>query len=254
LLQRRDLLLADRNFPDLATFAAVLARGADFLFHLPARRYGQYRPWSTPSGRAQEWYLYLPLPKALQGAYPHLPACLPVRVLEYQRPGFRVSWLITSLLDTTLHDYDQLVTLYHQRWRQETCHREWKHSLQLSDLRSHSACGLLKEVLVQLTLNNVLRWVQAQAAPPGLSPADLQFLETKRLVLASVPVMTAAPVGLLPQLYRELLELVGQQRIRVRPGRSYPRRWDTRARHKGHGCMATPARLPAHTSQTGIPI
>jgi hypothetical protein len=30
--------------------------------------------------------------------------------------------------------------------------------------------------------------VQAQAAPPGLRPVDLPFLETKRLVLASVGV------------------------------------------------------------------
>ena len=138
MLGPKDLLLADRNFPDLATFAAVLARGADFLFHLPARRYCQYRRLPTASGRAQEWYVYLPLPAALRRQYPQLPVRLQVRVLEYQRPGFRVSWLITSLLDTRLYRYGELVALYHQRWRQETCHREWKHTLQLSNLRSHT--------------------------------------------------------------------------------------------------------------------
>jgi len=113
----------------------------------------------------------------------------------------------------------------------------------LNDLRSHSASGLLKEVLVQLALNNVLRWIQAQAQPPDKRPVDLKFLETRRLVLACVAVMTIAPMGLLPQLYRELLERVGRERIRIRSNRSYPRRTDEHPRNKGHGKFATPAHL-----------
>jgi len=242
-----DLLLADRNFPGVPIFAAVLARGANFLFHLPSKRYDKYKRLPTHSKRTQEWYLELPLPLKLRKQYRQLPKCLKVRVLEYQRPGFRVSWLITSLLDTEIYPYEELVDLYHQRWQHETCHREWKHTLQLSNLRSQAAGGLLKEVLVQLTINNVLRWIQAQAQPPNSRPVDLQFLQTKRLVLASVAVMTVAHVGLLPQLYRELLVQVGRCRIHVRPNRSYPRRWDRRLRNQGHGKLAMPARLTEQT-------
>ena len=86
--------------------------------------------------------------------------CQEVRILQYQRPGFRTSWLITSLLDPAELPYEELVGLYHQRWRQETFHREWKHTLQLANLRSHSPSGICKEVFVQLTLNNAVR------APP----------------------------------------------------------------------------------------
>jgi len=135
--------------------------------------------------------------------------------------------------------------LYHERWRQETCHREWKHSLELSNLRSHSAAGLLKEVLVQLTTNNVVRWIMAEAAPPPLCPVHLKFLESKRLILASVGAMTAAAVCLLPELYRQLLREIGRQRIVIRPGRSYERKWDARGRPKGHGKIAAPAKLPS---------
>jgi hypothetical protein len=253
LLRPADLLLADRNFPDLATLAAVLARQADFLFRLPARRFA-YSQLPAPSRHKQEWYVYLPLTKALRRRYPGLPANLQVRVLEYQRPGFRVSWLITSLLDTQAYPYQELVALYHQRWRQETCHREWKHTLGLSALHSHRPGGLLKEVLVQLTLSNVLRSLQAEAAPPGLAPVDLKFRETKRLVLAHVGVMTSAPAPQLPQLYRQLLAQIGRQRILVRPGRSFPRRWDTRSRNKGHGQKVMPARLPTGPSENEQPI
>jgi hypothetical protein len=240
-----DLLLCDRNFPDKETFAGVLARGADFLFHLPSNRFLKQHRQPLPAGRRDEWCIRIPLPAALCQQYPTVGQELTVRILQYQIPGFRPSWLVTSLRDAQQFRYDELVGLYHERWRQETFHREWKHSLELSNLRSHKAAGLLKEVLVQLTINNVVRWIMAEAAQPTLRPVDLKFLEAKRLILASLPPMAAAPTALLPALYRALVQQIARQRIRVRPGRSYPRKWDARSRPKGHGKTAKPARLPA---------
>jgi len=249
-----DLVLLDRNFADKATFAGVRAGGADCLCHMPSNRFLKLPRTPTPSGRTEEWYVQLQLPAELCRQYPQVGPELRVRILEYQVPGFRTSWLITTLLDTTEFSYEELVGLYHERWRQETFHREWKHTLQLSNLRSHTAQGLLKEVLVQLTLNNLIRWIMAQAAPPTVSPVGLKFLEAKRLILAAVPAMTAAPVGLLPDLYRQLLDAIARQRILVRPGRSYPRRWDARGRPKGHGKVAAPAKLPQPQENPRAPI
>jgi len=249
-----DLLLADRNFPDLETFAGVLDRSADFLFHLPANRFLQRHRTPTPSSRADEWYVDLELPEPLQQRYPKLGPTLRLRILQYQLPGFRPSWLITSLLDTAEFSYEELVPLYHRRWAQETFHREWKYTLQVSNLRSHTASGLLKEVLVQLTLNNVIRWIMAEAAPPPTHPVELKFLEAKRLILAQVPAMLAAPAFLLGELYRQMLAEIARERILVRPGRSYPRRWDAQSRPKGHGKTAPPARLPATQETTHAPI
>jgi len=240
-----DLLMADRNFPDLATFAAILRQGADFLFHLPSTRFLKKARIPTPSGRSDEWHVELALPKELRHKHPELGPTLRLRILQYQRPGFRTSWLITSLLDTEKFPYEELVELYHQRWRQETFHREWKYSLQLSNLRSETAAGLLKEVLVQLAVNNAVRWMMAEACGPDDRPVDLKFLDAKRVILACVPAMTAAPAWALMGLYQQLLRTIAGQRILVRPGRTYPRRWDDRARPKGHGRIAPPARTPA---------
>jgi hypothetical protein len=246
--------LADRNFPDLATFAGVLDRGADFLFHLPSNRFLQRTRTPASSGRREEWYVFLPLPADLRQRYPTLGEALQVRILQYQVPGFRPSWLVTSLLDTREFPYEELAELYHQRWRQETFHREWKHTLELSNLRSHRASGLLKEVLVQLTLNNVIRWMMAEAGPPPLCPVKLKFLEAKRLILGSLPVMAVAPARCLGRLYRQLLEEIARRPIVVRPGRSYPRKWDTRGRPKGHGKIAPPAKLPSLKENLHAPI
>jgi hypothetical protein len=255
-LRAGDLLLGDRNFADKATFAAVLAQGADFLVRLPCNRFlgKTWKRLPTPSGRKDQWYIQVPLPPELQRQYPGLGDKLTLRILQYQLPGFRPSWLVTSLLDTPAFPYEELVELYHQRWCQETFHREWKHTLELSNLRSHTAAGLLKEVLVQLTLNNLIRYVMAEAAPPGVCPVKLKFLAAKRLVLNAFPAMTAAPVAFLPALYRQLLRDVARQRILVRPGRSYPRRWDARGRPKGHGKFAAAAKLPALKENTFAPI
>ncbi len=245
VLRPGDLAMCDRNFPDIETFAQIRHKQADFLFHLPSNRFLGHQRIPTPSGRPQEWYVNLPLPQDLRRRYPRLGPILPARILQYQWPGYETSWLITSLVDTREYPYTELVALYHHRWRQETFHREWKYTLHLSNLRCHTASGLLKEVLVQLTMNNVVRWMMAEAAGPNDRPVDLKFLEAKRLIVAQVPAMTTAPACMLPWLYQQLLDAVADQRILVRPGRNYPRRWDGQPRPKGHGKVARPARSTA---------
>ena len=114
----------------------------------------------------------------------------------------------------------------------------------MSNLRSTTVRGIFKEVYVQLTLNNVLRWLMSEAAHlSGCRPVDLKFLECKRLLMSYVCVMSTAPVELLPAIYRALIQNLSKQKIRVRPGRSYPREYDDKVRYKGKGRYALPARV-----------
>jgi len=225
--------------------ASVSCRGADFLCRLQSNRFHKVARRGTPSGRRDEWYAVLRVPAAVRKHLPEAPAALRVRILQYQVPGFRPSRLITSLLDVAAHPYEQVVPLYHERWRQETQHREWKYTLHISNLRSKTPAGILKEVLVQLTLNNLIRHVMAEAGATEHRPVDLKFLEAKRLILAALPAMAAAPTERLASLYRYLLRDIAGEVIFVRPGRSYPRRFDHRPRNKGHGKAAQPARAAA---------
>lgn len=243
-LRPQDLLLADCNFGNFEMMTHVHCRGAEFLYRLQSNRYHKLARIPTSSGNSQEWYATLTIPAALRQQWPQAPAVLTVRILRYQVPGFRHSRLITSLLDVEEYPYEDLVALYHQRWRQETQQREWKYTLQIANLRSHKPDGILKEVLVQLTLNNVIRWMMAQAAGAEHRPVDLKFLEAKRLILAAIPAMVTARTEQLPLLYRNLLAEIAAEVILVRPGRSYPRLFDQQPRNKGHGKVAQPARLP----------
>jgi hypothetical protein len=244
-----DLLLCDKNFPDYRTLALLTRRGADYLFRLQWKRFDHYRRSPTGSGSSLEWYIRLTLPQRIRRKHPHLPESIPARVLRYQIPGFRPSLLITSLLETQTYDYASLVSLYHERWRQETMHREWKYSLSMSEFRSHSIRGIFKEVYVQLTLNNVLRWLMSESCQ-GTSwrPVDLKYLECKRLLLSYSNIMAHALVQQLPSIYKHLVAEIGLQKIYLRPGRRYPRRNDNKMRCKGHDYYVPPARiLPQET-------
>jgi len=243
-LGQGDLLMCDRNFPDFHTLSLILYRKADYLFHLPSNRFHKLARIKTPSGRDDEWYVVLRLPKQLQEQFPCFPAEFTARVIHYQLKGFRPSLLITSLLDTNTYSYEEIVNLYHERWRQETMHREWKYSLSMSNLRSTTVRGIFKEVYVQLTINNVLRWLMSEAAQSSdYRPVDLKFLECKRLVMSYVGVMSTAPLELLPHIYRALMRKLSEQKILVRPGRSYLRENDNKVRYQGKGKYRLPARV-----------
>ena len=239
-----DLLLCDRNFPDYHTLALLTARGAEYLFRLQKKRFHNLPKRTILRGDNSQWYIKLLLPKKLAQQFPELPREFTARVIHYQLKGFRPSLLISSLLDTELYSYDELVKLYHERWRQETMHREWKYSLSLANLRSVTVRGIFKEIYTQLTINNVVRWLMSEAAETAkCRPVDLQFLECRRLIMSYANAMSTTRTEILPPIYRLLIKDISKRKILVRPDRSYPRKNDNRPRNKGNGYYVPPAKL-----------
>jgi hypothetical protein len=239
-----DLLLCDKNFPDYHSLALIMSRGVDYLFRLQEGRFTNFLKSKTPSARSDEWYITLTLPKKLQSSYPLFPQSFTARVIRYQIKGFRPSLLITSLLDTDRYDYLELVGLYHERWRQETMHREWKYSLSMGQFRSMHVRGIFKEMYVQLIINNVMRWVMSEACEDSpYRPVDLRYLDCKRLILSYYHAMFSAPLEQLHYIYKTMLNEIFEQRILIREGRSYPRKNDHKARSKGNGKFVLPAKI-----------
>lgn len=223
LLGPRDLLLADKNFVSTETFALLVSRKVPFLFRLSSEQFTRPSRRRTPSRKKDEGYITLQVPKKILLKHPALPSTFTLRVLDYRFPGGENGRLVTSLLDTRIYPHHQVVSLYHERWMQETVYREWKQNLNLSNLRSHSRTGLYKEVFVQLTLNNAIRWLMAKAAGENQRPVELQFLNTKRLILQTLPILPLAPIEKAAQIYRGLLDEISKLVILKRPGRRYPR-------------------------------
>ena len=172
-----------------------------------------------------------------------LPKELTCRLIRYQLKGFRPSWLITSLMDSAQFSRRELVDLYHRRWTIETIYREWKHGLDIQNLRSTTVRGILKEMHAHLLLSNLVRWVMTEATEGTTdTPVDLSFLMCLREVKNAVLQIIGRSACHAAQVYEDLVARARRHKIRKRPGRSYPRDGD-KIKDKGRGQRRLPARL-----------
>jgi hypothetical protein len=210
LLRPDHLFLADRNFSCFEVMARVRGRASQFLMRLQEGRFtgsGYERKMLSQKLGGNQWLTTLRPTKELREKFSEMPEEIVVRIIQYQIPGFRPSYLITSLLDAEEYRWEDLVMLYHERWRQGTQHADWKHTLTLANLRSKTEGQIRKEVYVQLTLNNAVRWVMAEAATtavPKEPPCSIEPPSQKSVVpenngaQPSIPPQTQEPPSIQP--------------------------------------------------------
>lgn len=178
--------------------------------------------------------------------HPGLPEELTARLIRYQMPGFRPSYLLTSLTNPRTFTREGLVHLYHRRWRIETIYREWKHTLNIQNLRSQTPLGILKEIHAHLMMSNLVRWIMAQTSAETTTPVELSFTTAVSHIKTAVATMAGLSPYRLVRFYRQLLADIGGATIRQRPGRSYPRLRDGTIKNMGKGKYKLPARLRPH--------
>jgi hypothetical protein len=147
-------------------------------------------------------------------------------------------------MNNRLCSREELIDLYHRRWSIETIYREWKHSLDVQNLRSKTPRGILKEVYTHLMLSNLIRYTMTQAVEgTDLAPVDLSFLAAltlERKAIARIGRISCAEYDILSGRF---LAEMRAAKIRKRPGRSYPRPQDGKIKNKGHGKYQQPARI-----------
>ncbi len=76
-----------------------------------------------------------------------------------------------------------------------------------------------------------------------LHPIDLSYLAALTHIKNALLQMLRVDPRWVSAIYQQLLADVRRERIRKRPGRSYPRRSD-QPRNRGNGHVQQPARLP----------
>lgn len=224
---------------------SISQRKAHFLLRIPASVARLPRRVITLG--PEDWLVEFRPSAASRYKHPELPELLTYRLIRYQIPGFRPSWLLTSLLDPCAFPAIELVELYHVRWRIETIYNEWKHTLDIQNLRSHSPVGIRKEIHAHLLLSNLVRWVMTDAAQgTPLTPVAFSFRTALNLIHNACLKMLRAQPSQRVQIYQDLLQEIRRAPIRVRPGRSYPRPGD-QTKNKGHGKRTLSARLNSLT-------
>ena len=117
--------------------------------------------------------------------YEALPATLLVRELRVTVtvPGCRVSeiTLVTTLLDAKRYPKEALARLYERRWRAEVNLRHLKETLGMDVLRCETYKGVLKELMVFVTVYNLVCRVMAEAARrQKVKPERVSFADAVR--------------------------------------------------------------------------
>lgn len=238
------LLLLDAGFFSfIALYRMTEKQGLEFLMRVPKSLKYKVVKELGPN----EWIVELRPSTSVKRDWPELPEKLPLlRLIRYQIPGYRPSYLLTSILDPTIALSEELVALYHRRWQIETVYYELKCVLNIQNLRSESKVGIEKEFYTQLIMNNLVRWIMTEAAQEqGCYPVDLSFEEAVRAVKAALPHIAVATPLEIARIYRKVVNRIKAAKIRKRPGRYYPRPGDGKPKNKGGGKYVQSARLAA---------
>jgi hypothetical protein len=193
LLGIGDLLVGDRGFCSYVHLALLSVRGVMGLFRMHQMQIVNFRPhrkyrrrWRKQKQRRRgkrsrlphsrfvrrlsrwdqivEWFKPRIRPKWMsREQFASLPDSLLVRELRYVLPQrgqrtLRVT-IVTTLLDPARYPKDAIAELYGVRWRVETHFRQLKTTLKMRKVKSKTAQGVLKELIVYAMVYNSPRRV-----------------------------------------------------------------------------------------------
>jgi hypothetical protein len=228
------LLLGDRLYYAFGFLAGVVKRQGHFLIRAKTGKRDMKFRRRGKLGNG-DWLAVLRVPDhlrkkrtgpVLEFSCP-LPEFLTVRVVRYQRRGFRASYLVTTLLDPEVYPAEELVLLYHGRWEVELCYAEVKTRFikERVVFRCQRYERVLQEAYGLLIAYNCVRTLMARAAlKAGVEPRQLSFTDCLVRIREAVIVMGLSPGVRLLKMYRELIEEMA--RCVLPPRRServYPR-------------------------------
>jgi len=219
LLGVGDLLVGDRGFCSFAHLALLFSRGIHGLFRMhqkqivdfrPHRRHRRkYRKGDRTKGKRQprsqfiqrlgkwdqivQWFKPQAKPKWMSDEqFATLPESLRVRETRFvlasrgQRTG--VVTIATTLLDPRLYPKEKIAELYGVRWQVETHFAELKTTLRMRKVKSKTAQGVLKELMVYALVYNLVHLIMLRAAQrQGVQPRRISFIDTVRWLLSAAP-------------------------------------------------------------------
>lgn len=217
ILERGDVVIADRGFCSFAHLARLRQRGVFALFRLHQKQIVDFRPhrrhatatmsadeakglprsrWLKRLGRHDQLVEYIKpeqKPDWMSDAeYDALPAALHVRELRFRVriPGRRVRavTLVTTLLNPNKYSAKALAKLYQLRWQIEVDLRHLKQTLGMDVLHCQTVPSVIKEMLVFVTVYNLVRRVMVEAArKQNVEPRRISFVDALRWLRTARP-------------------------------------------------------------------
>jgi hypothetical protein len=164
--------------------------------------------------------------RSAQQKDPSLPKTWRVRLIRYQRKGFKPQVLLTSLVDPKTYPAAEIVALYHERWDIEIGYDEVKTKmLESVPLRSKNVDRVRQEIWGLLIAYNLVRLEIARVADDaGVSPLRISFVAVFRMICDEWLWCAIASPGAIPKHLRNLRDNVSLFVLPPRRSeRSYPR-------------------------------
>jgi hypothetical protein len=219
LLGVGDLLVGDRGFCSFVHLAMLSLRQVHGLFRIHQKQIVDFRPHrrhrhkypkgqkvkGKPMPRSKfikrlgkwdqvvEWFKPQIKPKWMsQEQYATLSASLLVRELRFVIPrrGQRTLCvtLVTTLLDPLLYPGEKIAQLYGVRWRVETHFAQLKTTLKMRKVKSQTAQGVLKELIIYALVYNLVHLVMLRAAQrQKVTPDRVSFIDALRWLISAEP-------------------------------------------------------------------
>jgi hypothetical protein len=231
LLQRGDVVLADRGFCGYAEFFFLRQRGVDCVMRAqPHRTVGRVPLKSLgPGDMLVLWLKSKPGPRWPDKAgWKALPEAIRLREIAFRVgvKGFRVQAItvVTTLLDPFAFPAGAFADLYRRRWQAELFLRDIKTTMGMDLLRCQSPAMVHKELTMHLIAYNLVRLTMLQAAGGHATPPErVSFKGTLSTVRTWTPIFRSAPLRHRRALWEFLLRCLAADPVPLRPNRLEPR-------------------------------
>jgi Transposase DDE domain len=180
-MQAGDVLVGDRAFGSFAHLALCRRRGLHAVF-----RAHQRRRYTTAPDRLVRYAKPARRPTWMTAEeYNALPGEIEVREIRVRArtPSRRLRTLVlvTTLLDRRRYPARAIARVYEQRWRVETNLAHLKTTMGMDVLKSRTAEGVRKEILIfGLAYNLVRRVMRAAADRQGVAVDRVSFIDALR--------------------------------------------------------------------------
>jgi hypothetical protein len=227
-----DVLLADRGFCNWGLLAECLQRGVHAVFRVKGVRRRDFRRGKRLSRdeRLVQWKK--PRQRAVTmspSQWAALPEVLTLRLVRCRLniPGFRTRQiiLVTTLLDSVKYPAAALGQLYYRRWAMELTLRNLKTTLQMEHLSCKNPENLEREIRMHFLIHNLVRRLMLEASRRAGVPLERvsfagSLAATRRYAEA---LLQARSKRRRLELYEELLRVLADDLVPLRPGRREPR-------------------------------
>jgi hypothetical protein len=220
-IEKDDIVLGDRYFPNFFLMADLGKIGADGIFRGQSQRHYDFRTgerlgkndhivfWNRPN--KPKW-----MDEEKYNSYPEK-----IQVREFKVAG---NVYVTTFLSAKKYHKKELASIYERRWDIEINLRSIKSIMNMDMLSCKTPDMVKKEIGIHFLAYNVIRIIMAEAcAAHSAIPWKISFKGTVQLLNEFMPHFLNSSNRKNKILYAEMLMLIVKNKTGNRPGRVEPR-------------------------------